>query len=414
MDQLNLSSENKLLVYCARMTMNEDITYNVKEILNRGLNWDYIIEKSRRHGIQSLLYWNLNRTDGGKNVPKEVMAKLKKMYYENAARNMLLYDELGTVLRALKDDGVDVISLKGAFLAEAVYRNIGLRPMSDIDLLIKKEDLHKVKKELARLGYSTPVYPTHLHEKIQNQLQNNEVHYINQGKKIMIDMHWGIVPSIIPFQVDINKFWENAQPVKIAGIETLMPAPEDSLLHLCLHLDEHINISNAPHPQFKGYSDIVAVIMHYEEKINWKYLVESSKNYGIEEPVYHGLYIASKLGAFVPSDVLDALKSVKSGIDFEGIISTRIMPIGDVKKKRQLGEISYFKDLVKVDGSRNKVRILLGDVFPCKEFMMQRYKIKNKKIVYAYYLIRFGTILRWGFRFLRQLLFHPVQRTADG
>lgn len=414
MDRLNLSSEDKLLVYCARTTLNEDITYKVREILNRGLNWDYIMENSMRHGIQSLLYWNLNLTDGGKNVPEEVMAKLKKMYYENAARNMFLYDELGMILRALKNEGVGVIALKGAFLAEAVYRNIGLRPMSDIDLLIKKEDLYKVNKELARLGYSAPVYPTHLHEKIQNQLQNNEA-YINQGKKIVVDIHWDIAPSIIPIRVDINKFWENAQPVKIAGIETLTLAPEDSLLHLCLHLDGHINTSNAPHPKFKGYSDIVAVIMHHEGRINWEYLVESSKNYGIEEPVYYGLYIACKyLGAFVPSDVLDALKSVKSGIDSEDIKSTRKMLIWDLKKKRQSREISYFKTLVKVDGSGNKVRILLGDVFPCKEFMMQRYKIKNKKIVYAYYLFRFGTILRWGFRFLRQLLFYTVQRTADG
>ena len=31
-------------------------------------------------------------------------------------------------------------------MAETVYKNIGLRPMSDLDVLIKKEDLQKVKK----------------------------------------------------------------------------------------------------------------------------------------------------------------------------------------------------------------------------------------------------------------------------
>ena len=243
--------------------MDDGITHKVKEILNDCLNWDYIVESSMRHGISPLLYWNLSKIDNGKDAPEEVMTKLRKLYYGNAAWNMFLYDELSKVLKAFKDAGIDVIVLKGAFLAETIYKNIGLRPMGDVDLLIKKEDLQKVKKKLVQLMYHAPVYPTKWHEQWQTE-QAEEIHYTNQDKNIMIDVHWNIQPPSIPFQIDINKFWENAQPVKIAGVETLMFTPEDLLQHLCLHLDKEINNGALP---FRWYCDIAEVIRHYGEKL---------------------------------------------------------------------------------------------------------------------------------------------------
>jgi hypothetical protein len=56
----------------------------------------------------------------------------------SALRNMRRCHELSKVLRILQNDGIPVIVLKGAALAEVVYGNIALRSMSDVDLLVKK------------------------------------------------------------------------------------------------------------------------------------------------------------------------------------------------------------------------------------------------------------------------------------
>ena len=404
------------MLYCARTSMDEDITHKTKEILDDCLDWDYIVESSTRHRISPLLYWNLSSIDDGEYVPAEVMTKLRKRYHKNAARNKLLYDELSRVLKAFKDAGIGVIVLKGAFLAEAIYKNIGLRQMSDVDLLIKKGDLRKAEKELVQLGYHAPIYPTKWHEKLYTQWQTEqaeEIPFRKYDKHVKIDVHWDIQSPSSPFQIDINKFWENVQPVKIANVETLVFAPEDLLLHLCLHMERHlVNIGTI---RFKWYADIPEVIEHYEEEINWVYLVQSSKNYGIEEPIYQGLYLVNKyLGAVVPMDVLKALKTVNvnSNTDFEDIFrSSRII---ESKKKEDvlLGVINYLKRLTLIDGFMNKAHILFGDVFPCKEFMMQRYQIKNKKLIGVYYLIRFGTAFHWGIHALWQLLLYPFKSKA--
>jgi hypothetical protein len=367
--------------------MDEAITHKVKGILEGCRDWGYIVEGSMRHGISPLLYWNLKRIDDGKDVPAEVMTKLRIVYHKNAAWNTLRYDELSKILIAFNDVGIDVIVLKGAFLAETVYKNIGLRAFCDVDLLIKKGDLQKVKKELAQLRYHAPdnIYPTKWHEKLYEQMQTEqgeEIQFFNHDKTVKIDVHWDIQSPSSPFQIDINKFWENAQPVKIAGVETLVFAPEDLLLHLCLHMERHlVNIGII---RFKWYADIPEVIEHYEEEINWVYLVQSSKNYGIEEPIYQSLYLVNKyFGAFVPMDVLKALKTVKSNANIEDIFRSSMTMEGNIKKKKQWIEINYLKRLTKIDGIWNKAHILFGDVFPCKEFMMQRYQIQNKKLIIA-------------------------------
>ncbi len=67
---------------------------------------------------------------------------------------MRLYRELAQVVRACNDAGVPVILLKGAHLAEAVYGNIALRPMVDVDLLVKQADLMRVHDILIGQGYA--------------------------------------------------------------------------------------------------------------------------------------------------------------------------------------------------------------------------------------------------------------------
>lgn len=403
MDQLSLSSDEKLLLYCSRLSISEDIKCKIEEILSNELDWNYIIGCSIKQGISPLFYWNLKKINNGKDVPSEIMKNLEKIYYSNLARNMLLYDELSKILTAFKKAGIDTIVLKGAFLAEEIYKNIGLRPMSDIDLLIKEKDLQKAKKELTELKYSaTSVHQTKLHEQFQTVL-DNELSFINHNIKIAIDLHWDIQSPYIPYKVDINKFWNNARLIKITGVETLTFAPEDLLQHLCLHMDKHISISSSPAAKpLRDYCDIAEVTKYYKDEINWDYFLQSSKGYGIEEPIFQGLFIAKKyFGAFVPKNVLSELKTVKSNICFEEIFKG--LTKEDPSKKYQCLETDRLANLKKVKGIWNKSRVIFGYVFPSKEFMVHCYSIKNEKQICRYYLTRSGKVIQLGITILRQL-----------
>ena len=69
------------------------------------------MQSATRHGIAPLLYRTLSRLDDDSAVPPEVREKLRTAYYKNIARNMLLYQELHTVLKTFNAAGIDVIVL---------------------------------------------------------------------------------------------------------------------------------------------------------------------------------------------------------------------------------------------------------------------------------------------------------------
>ncbi len=106
--------------------------------LQGGLDWDILLQVAHGEALAPLLYEIVRDQDL---VPSAIEQELRHAYHQNACRNTLLLDELGNVLRHLAVEGVKVILLKGAALAELVYGNIAVRPMSDLDLLIRLQDL---------------------------------------------------------------------------------------------------------------------------------------------------------------------------------------------------------------------------------------------------------------------------------
>ena len=118
-------------------------------------DWDLVIALASKHGIAPLAYERLRGRPLSGKIPQAVSGKLRESYLGNAVRNVKLYHELGQVLCGLRQAGIPVIVLKGAYLAEAVYRNIALRTIiTDVDLLVPILDFPKAHKSLLIHGYS--------------------------------------------------------------------------------------------------------------------------------------------------------------------------------------------------------------------------------------------------------------------
>ncbi len=183
---MNLSNENRLLLYCAQTRIPEDTQNKVKDILSFPLNWEEVLESAFWYGISPLLYKNLKDIQKTHFIPRDFMNKLRTAYHKNLARNMFIYEELKSILEAYNKNGIKVIVLKGAALAKIVYGDIGLRPMGDIDLLFKKEDLPNAEKTISELGYilkgneSPEWYRTN----------HKEICHLQRDRNMPVESHW--------------------------------------------------------------------------------------------------------------------------------------------------------------------------------------------------------------------------------
>jgi putative nucleotidyltransferase-like protein len=372
---LNTSNENKLLLYCARTKIPECTLNEVKSLVSLPLNWEEVLKSASWHGIAPLLYHNLKELSG---IPQEVNDQLKKAYYGNMARNMYLYAELGRILEGFVEKGLEVIVLKGAALAQTVYGDIALRPMGDIDLLVRKKDLPYAEEIMSNLNYST-----YMDSKSQEWYRQNHFHlppYIHSDKSIAVEIHHHIAAR--PFRIEIDNWWERAREGKIANCKVLTPSPGDMLFHLCLHLFNHGYNKSL----LRGLCDISETLRYYEDGLNWRQFQNEVSKYGVNKLVYSVLFLVKK-SYRIDSDPSNWLKSGNVPIDLKlvALLEKRIF-IDDGISSTIPGPLVQW---IAADKFWDKIKILFVRIFPTREVISDRYSVPlSSKKLYFYYLVR--------------------------
>lgn len=304
---INLPNEAQLLLCCAFSEMDEETTREAKSLLENPLDWPMVLEVARGQGISAILYRNLKRVDDGGKVPEVYFKDLQMSYFRTAIYNIQLREAAGEVLKALESRGIKVIVLKGLALSETVYKNVAVRPMSDVDLLVHKQDIGAVSEIFFRSGY---VY--NFKDKLfGNALSTEEIlSFTRSGNAInfqsdkghTFDVHWELTSLQDRFKIDLEEIWANSVPGKIAGIDVLLMSPTDQLLYLC------INAARNLYFPLTCLCDITAVIKLYERQINWDYITKNASKWLAKNAAYYALFLTKHLlGASIPESVLDEI-----------------------------------------------------------------------------------------------------------
>jgi len=297
---VELSRERRLLLACARARLTGEECQRIAELAGADLDWDQFVSTSYAHGIAPLIYHSLQQSAVIDRVPSAAAKALRNSYYLNAARNNLLYTELARILTALSGQSIEVIVLKGAALAETVYAHRALRPMSDIDLLVKSERLADTETTLLNMGYA-------LDSNLKAHYQDHHYHWVFMKKAApSVEIHWHVQHPTDPFMVDIEGCWRRAESVSIAGVEALVFSPADLLLHLCQHLGQH---------KFTGgirpLCDISEATKYYGDRVDWLEVVRISSAWGMDACAYLMFRLAGELlDAPIPDDCVRKLRPV--------------------------------------------------------------------------------------------------------
>lgn len=120
--------------------------------------WQALLALAATQRVRPLLWHRLRQKGLDKAVPIKAANELREAARRNTLRKLRLCGELRRLLSALKPEEIPLILLKGIFLADAVYGNVGLREMNDIDLLARSVDLMRIAETLTGMGY-TPLQP---------------------------------------------------------------------------------------------------------------------------------------------------------------------------------------------------------------------------------------------------------------
>lgn len=277
--------------------------------------WENIAVTAIVLGLAPLLHWRLEQRE--LTPPPLTLAKLAVIRQAHAKRNQAIAHQLAEILAVCNQQNIPVLALKGVVLAPLAYPEAALRPMNDIDLLFKPDDLPQVAHLLAKLGYhgkykdaeQGPGVTKHLSTYRRSGSNDSTPNpYLSADADRMIEPHISLEESWFGLKVDITPgVWQRAELISLHGQPCYRLSTPDMLLHLAVHAAFHVIMGAAV---FVQLYDIGRVAESWLNESDWNGVVNLARQAEAEPFGYAAFYWAKTLyQASIPVEVLQTLKA---------------------------------------------------------------------------------------------------------
>ena len=243
-----------------------------------------------------------------------------------------------------RQQGIDFLVLKGADLLSRLYAARGVRPMTDVDLLVHQSDLTSIDHLLTKTGFT-------------REIDGNPAYRSPDGSLLLditVDIwyldHAGLIG-----------IWNRAIRRVIKGLPVRCMHTDDLVLYLTAYAVIHRGACTS---LFAKDLTLVAQL----EQIDWESVANEAVRRNLKVPVYHGFVSALLMqphGA-IPDDVLARLSPSTYG---EQWLLHFLRTVVTDKPVYGLGHVLLF--LTRPTGTR--CRWLYQAIFPSATFLSYRY-----------------------------------------
>ncbi len=246
-----------------------------------------------------LLYRNLKK----QGVEHPMMARLKGIYRKTWCENQLLFYRISALLAQFNRIGIPTLVLKGVPLVLLYYQDYGLRPMSDIDVLIPPDKLPTAMAALQQGGWKPAVeIPS-----VQRLLDSKHFHSLGfhnqRGEEF--DLHWYSLFDSCNHHAD-KLFWQNSIAIEVSRIPTRALDATDELFYTCVH-GVRWNVI----PPFRWVADAATIARSSNFSIDWKRILDAAIERHLVLHMRDTLdYLKDLLNIPVPHSILTSLLSV--------------------------------------------------------------------------------------------------------
>lgn len=387
-DELIIRDEEILLLGLSRLAFPGDLTGKISDLVKRINDWDYFSGLANEHGIAALAGLNLERLGLSGNVPEKAYSVLRNALMMSISRNAFHLSSIEELLALFNKEGIKVILLKGLALELTIYGNSGLRQMTDVDILVDKDQYLRARNILMQFGYDSMPVKSGFHRPIMAWTGKHLPAMLKNGTSvdIHIELFAGKKNKLTKVLIDTSS------EINVDREKAWIPSPQLHFLFLVKHLYSH-ELSNES--QLRLYTDLVVLLEgHYEEIIN-EGLIDNAAKAGLSKILAWKLEPLRDLwGISFPAWLNDFIDKRFN----PGTINSFVFFLKSPKNNPPRGKaLAYRYKIKEIPGIHRKVLFLLGDIFPSLSFMKERYKCKSGFKALFYYPHRFGKIF-WLFR----------------
>lgn len=301
-----------------------------------------LFRMSAKHFIDALVGTTLKRA--GVVLPKYWEERMVK-----AVRKVLLFDVERKKLCACMDrERIWYLPLKGIILKE-YYPSIGMRQMSDNDILFDADAWERVEKHMLSEGYETESVGNGNHDVYQKApVYNFEMHRSLYGKghdERWVEYYSDIKDCLIPDRADDRCYGYHM-------------SDEDFYIYITSHAYKHYSGSGTG---LRTLLDFYAYLNAKEDSLDFDYIRTACKKLGIDDFEQHNCILCRKVFApqqtynqdsfeqSLSADELEMLQYyLSSGVygTFERMVANRMEKQTKADGKKNLSKLNYYRHRV--------------------------------------------------------------------
>lgn len=294
--QSSRSPELIVLLMACRLDLQSDQKNQLTNFLaTHSIDWDRVYKQADRHRLIPFLYRSLQEIE---RIPSVFIDQLRHSYQTTAIDSMIKLQQYRIVDTLLSANNIDHTAFKGVYLSEQCYPDSSLRISGDIDMLVSKDDAMAAIRLLQNNGY---------------QLNKKHTLYVNDGdgrvlhdlyevslfkaifnnNYVDIDLHW----NIICFNKDFATF----------DLNYIRTFPDYYTEVQIILLIAHHGVTNI-WQKIYYINDLYFLIK--DKGIDWEWLMEKMRSYGMERIFLAGLYWCQQIwDLMLPQIIQDLVRS---------------------------------------------------------------------------------------------------------
>ncbi len=265
----------KILSLCARDTGHEVMYSQLQQALlafqktAEDDSWGQLLHMAEQQGLAPLLYHHSQQVTF--QLPTNFNRLLRSLYLRSRQANTLRKNAVEEILTWFAAADIPVLTVKGIALCHFLYKEPGLRPMRDIDLLVSESDLATAQKILFDHNY----LPADEHNIPEDYYHLPPLVKTIAGLPITIELHRNLFPTHPRYPVwSLEKLSANTKRhsfrINTTTAQTL--SLEETLWYVYLH-GFQAPLTYEPFRLIHA-ADLVSLVEKYSEELDQQILTK--------------------------------------------------------------------------------------------------------------------------------------------
>lgn len=348
---LRLSREDSLLLTTCSPFLLGDGADRLKRLAEGEIDWAYVTWRAEQNRTIPLLEYHLRNAGLTDRVPRVYRDYILKWTTLSRIRSIFEHRHLLAIMEALDREGIAFFLVKGPDLALLHYPDPLLRPMTDVDIMIRSADAFRVRELMFHLGYRNGLFnpatgewtdedkpltrevfqetyalPVFVKiEKLQSPFSRAELPpklrhrhvkgYIDADKilhiPIFIDLHFNLSVGI-----DEEDIWAGVELANVLGRVARVQSPTAAVWFLSARIYHEAFLYNSLRLIMLG--DLHAVLRRRLDQVDWGTVAAIAFKYEMRPGIYYVLELMRRtFDVDIPVPLLDMLRPDQAEIPLQ-------------------------------------------------------------------------------------------------